>query len=214
MSLADKVASADSLLAALYNAGGYNNGNGNVGGTRGASGSSGGTGAGGFGNFFADAIISPLPYSLAVMPAPREVEKTGKNARRTAGRGGKAGAGGNANGNGNSNNNGDDYNNGTSEGGIESGSFMGQNRSNGNANDHSGPTVSAAKPSNTTVIRLGPAMTGYAKVQGWTPGKALEDLKSMVLCNEMEREGDLANIRGWGRRARGAGGRSGVAPPA
>jgi hypothetical protein len=47
-------------------------------------------------------------------------------------------------------------------------------------------------------------MTGYAKVTGWAPGKSLDELKGLVSCNEMEREGDLASIRGWGRRARGA----------
>lgn len=70
---------------------------------------------------------------------------------------------------------------------------------------YGGTTLSTTTTSSgtTTVIRV-PTMTGYAKVQGWTPGKSLDELKSLVSCNEMEREGDLANIRGWGRRGRAA----------
>lgn len=77
--------------------------------------------------------------------------------------------------------------------------------------DRSGNGGKSTGPNNTT-IRVGPAMTGYAKVTGWAPGKSLDELKGLVTCNEMEREGDLASIRGWGRRARGttrAGGANG-----
>lgn len=49
----------------------------------------------------------------------------------------------------------------------------------------------------------GPALTGYSKVNGWLPGKPLDDLKSLVGVNEMERERDLSAIKGYGRRVRG-----------
>ncbi len=49
----------------------------------------------------------------------------------------------------------------------------------------------------------GPALTGYAKVNGWMPGKSLDELKGVVGVNEMERERDLSAIKGYGRRVRG-----------
>lgn len=99
----------------------------------------------------------------------------------------------------------------------------GRGGANGNGKDGSGvaggsngPMATGGKSSgpNNTTIKVGPAMTGYAKVTGWTPGKSLDELKGLVTCNEMEREGDLASIRGWGRRARGttrAGGAAAIA---
>lgn len=151
-------------------------------------------------------IISPLPYSLAVLPAPNLPAGVGagKTARR-AGRGtannavaallgdGMGGAGIPFADDTRSNVNGKDGSAGGS--GSNSGGGLGVDRS-GNGGKSTGP--------NNTTIRVGPAMTGYAKVTGWAPGKSLDELKGLVSCNEMEREGDLASIRGWGRRARGA----------
>jgi len=157
-------------------------------------------------------IISPLPYSLAVLPAPNLPAGVGagKTARR-AGRGTNAAV--NMLGDGNagtpfaddarSNGNGKDGSNG---GGLNGGGAGGAGGGiSGNGGKSTGP--------NNTTIRVGPAMTGYAKVAGWAPGKSLDELKGLVTCNEMEREGDLASIRGWGRRARGttrAGGQAGA----
>lgn len=135
-----------------------------------------------------DNVISPLPYSLAVLPPPTQPDRVGKNARR--GRNvqpreyeGTPGAG---------------------EGRMVSG-----NGREATAEGTSSTTVAAGSgtsgPNNTTVIRISPAMSGYAKVAGWAPGKALEDLKGLAVLNEFEREGDLANMSGWGRRGRQAG---------
>ncbi|KAJ9124925.1 hypothetical protein QFC24_002854 [Naganishia onofrii] len=147
-----------------------------------------------------DNIISPLPYSLAVLPPPTQPDRVGKNARRgrnvqqhreydngtpglAAGASGRDGGDGGASGDGNG---------GTSGAGG------------GNANGNGGTNATSSGPNNT-VIRISPAMSGYAKVAGWAPGKSLEDLKSLAVASEFEREGDLANMSGWGRRGRQAG---------
>jgi hypothetical protein len=147
-----------------------------------------------------DNIISPLPYSLAVLPPPTQPDRVGKNARRGrnvqqhreydngtpglgAGASGRDGGDGGASGDGNG---------GTSGAGG------------GNANGNGGTNTTSSGPNNT-VIRISPAMSGYAKVAGWAPGKSLEDLKSLAVASEFEREGDLANMSGWGRRGRQAG---------
>lgn len=135
-----------------------------------------------------DHVISPLPYSLGVMPPPTQPDRVGKNARR--GRGGqRAGAAG-------------DYESGTP--GLETTSAdTGRSGTQGASQGTNGTTTTG--PNNTTVIRISPAMSGYAKVPGWTPGKPLEDLKSLAVANEFEREGDVAMISGFGRRGRQAG---------
>lgn len=142
-------------------------------------------------------IISPLPYSLAVLPAPNLPVGVGagKTARR-AGRGTNANALGEGAGtpfadDARVNGNGKD----AAAGGTNNGASGASAGIGGTGGKPSGP--------NNTTIRVGPAMTGYAKVTGWAPGKSLDELKGLVGCNEMEREGDLASIRGWGRRARG-----------
>lgn len=135
-----------------------------------------------------DHVISPLPYSLAVMPPPTQPDRVGKNARRGRGTQ-RAGAAG-------------DYESGTP--GLESTSAdAGGRAAQGSQGGNGG--ASSTGPNNTTVIRISPAMSGYAKVPGWTPGKPLEDLKSLAVASEFEREGDVAMMNGFGRRGRQAG---------
>ncbi|KAJ9110028.1 hypothetical protein QFC20_003102 [Naganishia adeliensis] len=128
-----------------------------------------------------DNVISPLPYSLAVLPPPTQPDRVGKNARR--GRNVVR-----------------EYE-GTP--GLEGRTTSDNGRDLPTTETTSNTTTSG--PNNTTVIRISPAMSGYAKVPGWAPGKALEDLKGLAVANEFEREGDLANMSGWGRRGRQAG---------
>lgn len=128
-----------------------------------------------------DNVISPLPYSLAVLPPPTQPDRVGKNARR--GRNVVR-----------------EYE-GTP--GLEGRTTSGNGRDVPTA--ETTPNTTTSGPNNTTVIRISPAMSGYAKVPGWAPGKALEDLKGLAVANEFEREGDLANMSGWGRRGRQAG---------
>ncbi|KAJ9103342.1 hypothetical protein QFC19_004440 [Naganishia cerealis] len=156
-----------------------------------------------------DNIISPLPYSLAVLPPPTQPDRVGKNARRgrnvqqqqhhrdydsvTPGLGVGSGGGGRDGGDGGGSGDGN---------GGPSGAGGGVN----GTNNHGGGSGSGGTSGpNNTVIRISPAMSGYAKVQGWAPGKSLEDLKTLALASEFEREGDLANMSGWGRRGRQAG---------
>lgn len=137
-----------------------------------------------------DQVISPLPYSLAVMPPPTQPDRVGKNARRGRGTQ-RAGAAG-------------DYESGTP--GLESTSAdAGGRTAQGSQGGNGGGGSSSTGPNNTTVIRISPAMSGYAKVPGWTPGKPLEDLKSLAVASEFEREGDVAMMNGFGRRGRQAG---------
>ncbi|KAJ9095622.1 hypothetical protein QFC21_005493 [Naganishia friedmannii] len=146
-----------------------------------------------------DNIISPLPYSLAVLPPPTQPDRVGKNARR--GRNVQQPR---------------DYDNGTpalgagagrdgGEGGASGDGNGGPNGAGGGSGNGNGGSNNTSSGPNNTVIRISPAMSGYAKVVGWAPGKSLEDLKTLAVASEFEREGDLANMSGWGRRGRQAG---------
>lgn len=140
-----------------------------------------------------DHVISPLPYSLGVMPPPTQPDRVGKNARRGRGTQRAGAAGG-------------DYESGTP--GLEVTSAdtgRSAQASQGGGANGGGAASTTTGPNNTTVIRISPAMSGYAKVPGWTPGKPLEDLKSLAVASEFEREGDVAMISGFGRRGRQAG---------
>lgn len=131
-----------------------------------------------------DNVISPLPYSLAVLPPPTQPDRVGKNARR--GRNVVR-----------------EYE-GTP--GLEGRTTSGNREPPTTTTEQTSNTTTSG-PNNTTVIRISQAMSGYAKVAGWAPGKALEDLKGLALANEFEREADLAIMSGYGygRRGRQAG---------
>lgn len=142
-----------------------------------------------------DNILSPLPYSLMVMPAPNPPERGGKTARRV----GRApqiygkDAAGDTNGT-----NGGAGNNDT----AGNGNHLNNNSDVAIMNPTAKPSARASGPNNT-VVRVGMVITGYAKVNGWTPGKSIDELRGLVSCTEMERDMDIMNIKGWGRRARG-----------